>query len=501
MKRFFFLSLFVISLQATAQPYLDSFDIRPGAPYAGSNPSGLHGDGNILYFVANDSAYGQELWVFFANTTFPQRITDIREGAKTSLVGGYYNTLTTMNGTVYFTATDSVHGYELWRFHGTTGYVMVDDIAPGALSSLPTFLLPMNGKLYFSANTKDYGTELWMYDPPTIKTKRLSDIRPDSLGSNPRELAAFNNKVCFQAFDSAAGIEFFEYDPADGSVKLVADIYPGKNGSNPSKFVAAGNKLYFVARDSAAGSELFEYDGSNPPKRITDLYPGIQSGVFLTSNIAVFNGKIYFYGYDAGSSSYQLMVYDPANSNASVVHVINSTTNAYVQNLCVFNNELFFSANDGVNGIELWKYDGSNTPVRITDIQPGLSSSNINGITATGLYLYFSARGAGIGNELYRYSNYPLGIQHVTFKGSVTVYPNPAKNTVHLKLQLEQSRALQVILTDMSGKIVYSSEKTLYSAAEHIIDIPVQHLATGNYMYRITGNDGRLLANGKVVKQ
>ena len=37
----------------------------------------------------------------------------------------------------------------------------------------------------------------------------------------------------------------------------------------------------------------------------------------------------------------------------------------------VFNNELYFEANDGTNGNELWKYDGVNAPSMVADIRPG----------------------------------------------------------------------------------------------------------------------------------
>ena len=48
---------------------------------------------------------------------------------------------------------------------------------------------------------------------------------------------------------------------------------------------------------------------------------------------------------------------------------------SYPNDFIVFNNELYFEANDGTNGNELWKYDGVNAPSMIADIYPGSGSS------------------------------------------------------------------------------------------------------------------------------
>src|SRR4051812_18616288 len=56
--------------------------------------------------------------------------------------------LTALNGVLYFVANDSVHGNELWRSDGTlTGTTLVSDIFPGSFSANPTHLTNVNGVL------------------------------------------------------------------------------------------------------------------------------------------------------------------------------------------------------------------------------------------------------------------------------------------------------------------------------------------------------------------
>ncbi|MFW9264164.1 ELWxxDGT repeat protein, partial [Nostoc sp. CALU 546] len=61
--------------------------------------------------------------------------------------------MTNVNGTLYFVASDSSGGRELWKSDGTqAGTVRVKDIASGADNSFPSSLTNVNGTLYFTAS-------------------------------------------------------------------------------------------------------------------------------------------------------------------------------------------------------------------------------------------------------------------------------------------------------------------------------------------------------------
>jgi ELWxxDGT repeat protein len=90
--------------------------------------------------------------------------------------------LTIVNGTLFFRAYDPVHGIELWKSDGTTtGTALVADIAPGAASSDPFWLghrpvrdppgmAGAGGTLFLTADDGVHGYELWK-TKPRVKQK------------------------------------------------------------------------------------------------------------------------------------------------------------------------------------------------------------------------------------------------------------------------------------------------------------------------------------------
>lgn len=66
-----------------------------------------------------------------------------------------------VSGQLYFIATRSTTGRELWRTDGTR-ITLVSDIKPGNSNSNVSNLLNVNGDLYFTANDGAHGEELWV---------------------------------------------------------------------------------------------------------------------------------------------------------------------------------------------------------------------------------------------------------------------------------------------------------------------------------------------------
>src|SRR5438093_10713769 len=82
---------------------------------------------------------------------------------------------------------------------------LVRDINPGGPGSAPTEMVNMNGQLFFTADDGIHGRELWTSDPASGATHMVVDINLGTTGSVPFYLTVVGNRLFFSAADGLRG--------------------------------------------------------------------------------------------------------------------------------------------------------------------------------------------------------------------------------------------------------------------------------------------------------
>jgi ELWxxDGT repeat protein len=336
-------------------------DINTIAETVGGTPTAFVQVGTTMFFTASGSTTGQELWKTDGTPSGTMLVKDIRSGG----TGSGLNQLTNVNGTLFFSANNGTNGSELWKTDGTTqGTVLVRDIRPGTQSSNPSSLVNVGGTLFFSANDGNNGTELWKSDGTTAGTVLVRNIRAGTASSTPANLTEVAGAVYFTANDGTNGVELWRSDGTNAGTTMVRNIRTGLASATPSSLVNVNGTLFFSANDGTNGVELWSSNGTS-------------ASTVMVSNIF------------AGATS----------SNPTQLTNVGGT--------------LYFSANEGTGGIELWKSNGTSAGTqRVADIFPGTTASNPTQLTAVGTSVYFAAQNAS-GIELWKSDGTAAGTQLV----------------------------------------------------------------------------------------
>jgi ELWxxDGT repeat protein len=237
-------------------------DVVPGS--GDSSPRSFTGIDGTLYFVANGGIWKSD---GTENGTVTVKALDPYPGG-----------LTDVGGTLYFGAYDGIHGGELWKSDGTeAGTVMVKDISPGGefgQSSWPSELTDVEGTLYFGASDGIHGDELWKSDGSEAGTVMVKDIRPGEDSSTPRYLADVAGVLFFAASTTTGPSGSSKYNlwtsdgTSDGTVVVL-------HGPEPGWLTDVRGTLYFSGWDRIHGDELWRSDGTAAGTvMVKDIWPG-----------------------------------------------------------------------------------------------------------------------------------------------------------------------------------------------------------------------------------
>lgn len=236
-----------------------------------SYPDSLTVAGPNLFFVATDSDHGRELWVSKGSGTNTHLVKDTRPGTASAFLGPPTpaHTMGAIGSTVYFAATDGLSGIELWKSDGTAaGTTLVADLNSGSGGSNPRILSAAGDRLFFTASPVSSNSVLYVTDGTAAGTIPLTPA------SYTLSTTALGSSLIF-AQSSASGMQIRVSDGTVAGTQLLKTLPVGT--SLPRFFVANG-KAYFIASDAAHPQQVWVSDGtSDGTAMIADIGPGLVS--------------------------------------------------------------------------------------------------------------------------------------------------------------------------------------------------------------------------------
>jgi len=375
----------------------------------------------------------------------PQLVKDVNPIELNSIFGGE-GSMIYIDGTLYFAANDTDLGWELWKTDGTkNGTSLVKDILPGKEGSNPYHFVNANGTLFFLA-TDTNGIELWKSDGTELGTVLVTDLRSGYLGSSIRELVVKGDSVYFSAVaDSSGDRGIYLSDGTSSGTKQIKDIHTAGDDAVVNIFLYKA-EVYFVANDGNE-YELWKTDGSDVGTTKIDVVPGT-AGLRAAREFTIVGEDLYFINWNFNVSMRELWLTDGTASGSSILKSFSNFTSQLVRNdsllffiqgsrlwksdgtaagtvqavsnievseLAVHNGEIYFTG-DSVGGAsnigrELWKSDGTAAgTVLMKDIYPGVhpqistlaNASYPNKFVSVDSILYFLAYTDSLGIELWK---------------------------------------------------------------------------------------------------
>ncbi|HEY6505198.1 MAG TPA: T9SS type A sorting domain-containing protein [Chitinophagaceae bacterium] len=344
-----------------------------------------------------------------------------------------------MGGKLYFAGRTTGEGIELWVTDGTPGgTVMVKDInttAPAADSEPRYGFIEYNGELYFTANDGSTGRELWKTNgtgPGTVRVKDINLGMPDAFLTDPvSNFNVINGVLVFSAATVADGDELWKSDGTETGTTQLKNIFtdPGV-GSHISTFTVFGSNLIFTAFDPTNGDAIWKTDGTvpgtvmvkdvnpNPPPAIPPPFFFVFTSVL--PSFFSFQNELYFTG-DDGTNGYELWKTNGTDPGTVLVKDIEPFGDGFpLVALSVSNgSKFFFSATNGTDGTELWESDGTGPGTQLfKNIAPGSDNSDpliLPDFFGNGLFqgnkFFFIANTPAEGTEFYISDGTPAGTQ------------------------------------------------------------------------------------------
>lgn len=328
-----------------------------------------------------------------------------------------------------------------------------------------------------------------------VENIRTATERRGSPITNP---FTYNGVAYFGFNDGSNGTELWRSDGTTAGTYMLRDINQGLNGSSPSNFTVYNGEVYFVAEEFTSGREIWKTDGTSTGTVIvTDVKPGRSNSdpMFLTA----FNGSLYFSSLVGGtllgtSEGFDRRLFRTTGSGQIEVMNMWNSNDDRIQNLIVFENNLYFSGTDGSQS-GLWRMTPAGDR---TFVQTG----NIANLTISGTGLYFRRGTLSTPNDLHRvqggantllktfdaFSGFSL-TNLVDVNGTLMFTANESDANSNLELWKSDGTQAGTVLVKDIRPGTQSSQATSFIAIGSIAYFVANNGTNGIEMWRTDGTD------------
>ena len=491
MKKLLTLLAIAITVSSTAQNTFQTFDIIPGQQ--GSSPSCLTPYNGRLYFYATDKNYNQQIWSTDGNST-PIKTISVGKltGNALHVIGRSNRYMAVLNNKLYFAGRDANDTVNIYCTDGTNTYGIKLNTTYPTIGLFTIF----KKQLYFAnRSVTGTGAEIYRLNPIDNSITRVTGLSQQN-SIRFSDITELNGKLMISGYDhNTYNYKLWEYNPTNNTTVVIDSTFSGSfwtTSNTLAKLVVENNTLYYRL------DQYYKlYTGQSKPSIITRMNATPDDGDFIVNKSTIF-----YTGTSTTTGDKSLSWKNTTNQLNKQLKDVNGSNIDGIKMFGKYLASTVFITNDIYlyNNTNIWLLNGTDAPLSLGN-NTDMSADPTELVEFKGS-LHFISNDPQNGNELTRYTNSSLNAERLTntVKASLA-YPNPAKDKVSIDICLKEQQAITVSVTDIYGRVVYSTPATTHNAQQHTIHIPLQNLPSGIYNYAIC-NDGALqMASGKFVKE
>lgn len=368
-------------------------DINPGTTGGNANSSSpifAAQIGNQIFFTANSTSEGTELWVTDGTPAGTVLLKDIYPGSASSSPSNFL----VMGSRLIFTAKSSLYGDELWVSDGTpAGTVIYTDLIPGTTGSGPSNLAALDtSRVFFTAyNNLSNFASVFVTDTSTYTTTSLPHAMTESLDTMTKGFVEYNSLVYFDARESGSGSPLWVTNGTQGGTVKIKDLFPASTCSDINYLTVSGSSIFFSATTEANGLELHVSDGTTAGTNVLKDLNGTSSGSSIASVTPTDGGKVYFAGtQDISAYGIELFVTNGTTAGTTMVKDLNpGSNNSVIQGILALagTSKVIVQTYDPKG---FWISDGTSAGTVMLSGLPSMNSIYPAAAANNGAYLYFN---------------------------------------------------------------------------------------------------------------